>query len=213
MYCAEQINIPENLGEILKAYAKEVIRQQPDNVFEFSARYFAQLDQNEEGMEQGDETLVSQDALIGIVAECMDKGGATRGAEEVEVQRMVELCEQHGISPSAVEQALMVLLPATPDAGGPAPINWRRLVVALCAQVVGVEDVKGFVRLLLDPTMFGDDNGRIAKTEFIQLFNWWSSVDPGITAEAKAGLFAALASSEVEIMTYQDFLDAFKEAA
>ena len=75
----------------MKAYAKEVIRQQPDNIFEFSARYFAQLDQNEEGMDQGnfkkwvivllkgesaldrkfsgDETLVSQDALIGMVAE------------------------------------------------------------------------------------------------------------------------------------------------
>jgi hypothetical protein len=43
MYCAEQINIPDNLGEILKAYAKEVIRQQPDNLYEFSARYFAQV--------------------------------------------------------------------------------------------------------------------------------------------------------------------------
>lgn len=43
MYCAEQINIPDNLGEILKAYAKEVIRQQPGNIYEFSARYFAQV--------------------------------------------------------------------------------------------------------------------------------------------------------------------------
>ncbi len=79
----------------MKAYAKEVIRQQPDNIFEFSARYFAQLDQNEDGMDQGtcfqlffafgkkrlhvtiknsgDETLVSQDALIGIVAEVSAK--------------------------------------------------------------------------------------------------------------------------------------------
>ena len=43
MYCAEQINIPENLGEVLKAYAKEVIRQNPDDIYEFSARYFAQV--------------------------------------------------------------------------------------------------------------------------------------------------------------------------
>ena len=41
------------LGEILKAYAKEVIRQQPENIFEFSARYFAQLDQHEEEFEAG----------------------------------------------------------------------------------------------------------------------------------------------------------------
>ena len=43
VYCAEQINIPDNLGEVLKAYAKEVIRQQPENIYEFSARYFAQV--------------------------------------------------------------------------------------------------------------------------------------------------------------------------
>ena len=39
MYCVEQINIPDKLGEI----AKEVIRQQPGNIYEFSARYFAQV--------------------------------------------------------------------------------------------------------------------------------------------------------------------------
>jgi hypothetical protein len=37
-----------SLGEILKAYSKEVIRQQPINIYEFSARYFAQLDQQED---------------------------------------------------------------------------------------------------------------------------------------------------------------------
>lgn len=37
-----------SLGEVLKAYSKEVIRQQPVDIFEFSAQYFAQLDQQEE---------------------------------------------------------------------------------------------------------------------------------------------------------------------
>ena len=37
-----------SLGEIMKAYSKEVIRQQPINIYEFSARYFAQLDQQED---------------------------------------------------------------------------------------------------------------------------------------------------------------------
>jgi len=41
------------LGEILKAYAKEVISQQPENIFEFSARYFTLLDQLEEEFEDG----------------------------------------------------------------------------------------------------------------------------------------------------------------
>ena len=38
----------------------------------------------------------------------MDKGGATRGADTVDVQRMMELCERHGVSAAAVEQALTV---------------------------------------------------------------------------------------------------------
>jgi hypothetical protein len=40
------------LGEILKAYTKEVMRQTPHNIFEFSAQYFAQLEKNEEEEEK-----------------------------------------------------------------------------------------------------------------------------------------------------------------
>mmetsp|Transcript_76551 Transcript_76551/g.206242 ORF Transcript_76551/g.206242 Transcript_76551/m.206242 type:complete len:217 (-) Transcript_76551:263-913(-) len=210
MYCAEQINIPENLGEILKAYSKEVIRQQPENIYEFSARYFAQLDQREDEM-QGESVAVTQDSLIGLIAECSDKGGATRGAEDVELGRISEVCVRLGIPPSAVEHALSVLLPPTPDSDTPPPVSWKRLVVALCAQVEGIEDVKGFVRLLLDPQMFGDDTGSISKGDFIQLFNWWSSVDTNITAESKAALFAALAALPSDRLTYADFLDAYRE--
>ena len=43
IYCAEQIVIPPDLGDILKAYAKEVIRNEPEDIFEFSAKYFAQF--------------------------------------------------------------------------------------------------------------------------------------------------------------------------
>jgi hypothetical protein len=74
---------------MLKAYSKEVIRQQPENIIEFSARYFAQLDRHEEVFEAGKRygsdlvsfaeihggfagdgaTRVSQDALIDDGAE------------------------------------------------------------------------------------------------------------------------------------------------
>lgn len=46
----------------------------------------------------------------------------------------------------------------------------------------GVEDVTGFVRLLMDPAMFGDQNGEIAKEEFVTLFDWWSSIDQACPA-------------------------------
>jgi len=110
-------------------------------------------------MWSGESVAVTQDSLIGLIAECSDKGGATRGAEDVELGRISEVCVRLGIPPSAVEHALSVLLPPTPDSDTPPPVSWKRLVVALCAQVEGIEDVKGFVRLLLDPQMFGDDTG------------------------------------------------------
>lgn len=40
IYCAEQIYVPENLPTIMKNYSKEVIRNQPRNLVEFSLNYF-----------------------------------------------------------------------------------------------------------------------------------------------------------------------------
>ena len=39
LYCAEQIKVPAQLPEIMKAWTKEVIRANPANIAEFSARY------------------------------------------------------------------------------------------------------------------------------------------------------------------------------
>lgn len=38
LYCAEQIRVPEALPDILKQWTKEVIRQNPRDINEFSAR-------------------------------------------------------------------------------------------------------------------------------------------------------------------------------
>lgn len=38
LYCAEQIRVPEQLPDILKQWTKEVIRQNPRDINEFSAR-------------------------------------------------------------------------------------------------------------------------------------------------------------------------------
>jgi hypothetical protein len=43
MYCAEQINVPPELGAILKQYTKAVIRDRPKELYKFSANFFALL--------------------------------------------------------------------------------------------------------------------------------------------------------------------------
>jgi hypothetical protein len=39
LYCAEQIVVPPALPDIMKAWTKEVIRSNPANIYEFSAKY------------------------------------------------------------------------------------------------------------------------------------------------------------------------------
>lgn len=43
MYAAEQINIPAELGTILKQYTKAVMRDRPQELYKFSANFFANL--------------------------------------------------------------------------------------------------------------------------------------------------------------------------
>jgi hypothetical protein len=88
-------------------------------------------------------------------------------------------------------------------------VQWKHFVVAVCTQVSGIEDVTSFVKLLLDPMMFGNDEGLIKKEEFVTLFDWWSTVDPSIGAELKITLFENLESAG-EMIGYVNFFDAIK---
>ena len=40
IFTAEQIEVPEDLPQILKDYSKEVIRNNPSNIVQFSKEYF-----------------------------------------------------------------------------------------------------------------------------------------------------------------------------
>jgi hypothetical protein len=39
IFCAEQIQVPETLPEILKNYSKAVIRNNPEDIIAFSRKY------------------------------------------------------------------------------------------------------------------------------------------------------------------------------
>ena len=43
IFCAEQIEVPDALPEILKNYSKAVIRENPENIIAFSRKYFENL--------------------------------------------------------------------------------------------------------------------------------------------------------------------------
>jgi Ca2+-binding EF-hand superfamily protein len=43
IFCAEQIEVPDSLPEILKNYSKRVIRENPEDLVDFSRKYFEEL--------------------------------------------------------------------------------------------------------------------------------------------------------------------------
>ena len=58
IFCAEQIEVPETLPEILKNYAKAVIRNNPEDLIGFSRRYFEDL------KEERDKNKLESEAVL-----------------------------------------------------------------------------------------------------------------------------------------------------
>lgn len=56
IFCAEQIEVPPQLPNILKNYSKAVIRNNPSDIIEFSRKYFENL-LEQEGKEQHEQVL------------------------------------------------------------------------------------------------------------------------------------------------------------
>lgn len=45
LYCAEQVNVPHNLHDILRIWTKDVIKAKPDDVLAYSAKWFEERTQ------------------------------------------------------------------------------------------------------------------------------------------------------------------------
>ena len=58
IFCAEQIEVPETLPDILKNYSKAVIRENPENIIYFSRKYFEYLkDKKNKNKKESEATL------------------------------------------------------------------------------------------------------------------------------------------------------------
>ena len=58
IFCAEQIEVPDALPEILKNYSKAVIRNNPENIISFSRKYFEDLKaERDKNKKDSEETL------------------------------------------------------------------------------------------------------------------------------------------------------------
>eukprot|EP00798_Chlamydomonas_sp_ICE-L_P012365 gene12365-15546_t len=88
IYCAEQIAVPVDLADVLKAYTKEVIRRQPENLVEFSAKYFTSL-ANVAASEEAEAPSREQ------LQQVYERAG---GAASLSSSQVGALCQQSGIN-------------------------------------------------------------------------------------------------------------------
>lgn len=90
-----QIVVPPDLADILKAYTKEVIRRQPEDIYEFSAQYFSNL------------AAVSgstQDLVAPTYDQLQLVYSRAKGQGKIGFEDLVGLCQQAGIPRTTVEQ-------------------------------------------------------------------------------------------------------------
>ena len=58
IFCAEQIEVPDALPEILKNYSKAVIRENPENIISFSRKYFENLKEERDKNKKESEAIL-----------------------------------------------------------------------------------------------------------------------------------------------------------
>lgn len=128
MYSVEQVNIPPELGTVMKQYTKAVLRDKPSNVYKYSANFFAALcgrnapfDQNgalspdyEDSLKRNGassnsgQNVVSEQEAINMIFQKYDDGnGAVSLTVLPDVLEDIRetLCLQEGELPSAEEIA------------------------------------------------------------------------------------------------------------
>lgn len=87
MYSVEQVNIPPELGTVMKQYTKAVLRDKPSDIYKYSANFFAALcvrpppfDQNGElaadydVSQLAERNVVSEQEAINIIFDKFDDG-------------------------------------------------------------------------------------------------------------------------------------------
>jgi hypothetical protein len=58
IFCAEQIEVPSDLPDILKNYSKAVIRGNPEDIIDFSRKYFEELlEERKKGLPESEKVM------------------------------------------------------------------------------------------------------------------------------------------------------------
>uniref|UniRef100_A0A7S0WFF6 RIIa domain-containing protein n=1 Tax=Pyramimonas obovata TaxID=1411642 RepID=A0A7S0WFF6_9CHLO len=186
IYCAEQIVVPPDLADILKAYTKEVVRRQPEDLLEFSAIYFANL----ANVSGGPADSVVPPSL----AELRQVYGMVKEVGLVDLQEFVNLCSQAGVASSTLD-AMFRLGDFTAEMVDPKD----PLVLLL---TMTDSTFLGVVSALFE--VFGDE-GKLGCGEFVTLFQFMASKDSSMDPSFIESVATSMQESGMEALTMDEF--------
>ena len=194
MYCAEQIQIPPDMPPILKAYSKEVIRNNPKDIIAFSVDYFKQrLDDPPQSSAGYRVTLADLKDLQEALTEVL------KGQSELKRVDYQTACENLGLSPDVLANILR--------------LGFQN------QEVVDLYLFMGIASALVSPNfdktisnlfkIFEDDQGqsKIPTAALINVFTFLSSKDPTIPAENLQKLKDGATGEFVDYATYQQIFN------
>jgi len=173
IYCAEQIVVPPDLADILKAYTKEVVRRQPEDLLEFSAIYFANLANVSGGP--------ADSVIPPSLAELRQVYDMVKSVGLVQLEELVSLCTNAGIASTTLDAMFRL-----GDFQGDMVDPKEPLVLLL---TMTDSTFMGVVSAIFE--VFGEE-GYIEAPEFLSLFQFMasqdSSMDPTFIENLQAGL-------------------------
>ena len=189
IYCAEQISVPPDLADILKAYTKEVVRRQPEDMYEFSAIYFANL-ANVSGP--------AEDTVPPTVAQLKEVYGGVKGKAEMPLDEFVNVCVAAGVSQPTIEQTFRL-----GEFAGET-VNPKEPLVLLLTMTDA--SFLGIITSLFEVFSNGEDD-TLTGPEFIGLFKYLTAKDTSVRAESVAALEAELAAFEGKKLGFREVND------
>lgn len=160
IYCAEQIVVPPDLADILKAYTKEVIRRQPQDLLEFSAIYFGNLANVARSV--APVTAPTLDQLQMVFARARDE-------DTLNSQQLEALCHQAGLSKDIMNKAI--------DGADLDPLNIDVYKFIFVLISMSCTSFAGLVEALIEVC---GENSRIETPVFLRMLQYVKPVDPEI---------------------------------
>ncbi|XP_029003340.1 ropporin-1-like protein isoform X2 [Betta splendens] len=179
MYCAQQINIPPELPDILKNFTKAAIRTQPRDLCQWSAAYFSALSKGER--------LPVKDSLETNVATQKTDTGLTPGLLKILHKQLSpgQTCSKEELQkkwkglclPMDKLEMMLALGCFTSE------INWMEFFALGCSDLGA--NLLGSLKIACEILTEDEDGGaaRIPFSTFVELYTFLAKVDGDMTQD------------------------------